>query len=59
MNNGIFLAGIALTYGTGFVVELGLAANLLVLAIVSRIFLNRMKDTFDTVDADALRSLEG
>ncbi|MCI4368327.1 MAG: hypothetical protein L3K09_02015 [Thermoplasmata archaeon] len=59
MNNGIFLAGIALTYGTGFVVELGLAANLLVLAIVARIFLNRMKDTFDTVDADALRSLEG
>ena len=36
-----------------------MAANLLILAIVSRIFLYRMNDTFDTVDADVLRSLEG
>ena len=59
MNNGIFLAGIALTYGLGLFVELGLAANLLVLAIVARIFLTRMKESFDHVDADALRALEG
>ncbi len=59
MNNGIFLAGIALTYGLGLFVELGLAANLLVLAIVARIFLERMKESFDHVDADALRALEG
>lgn len=59
MNNGIFLAGIALTYGLGLFVELGLAANLLVLAIVARIFLQRMKESFDHVDADALRALEG
>lgn len=59
MNNGVFLAGIALTYGLGLLVELGLAANLLVLAIVARIFLERMKESFDHVDADALRTLEG
>ncbi len=59
MNNGVFLAGIALTYGLGLLVELGLAANLLVLAIVARIFLQRMKESFDHVDADALRALEG
>lgn len=59
MNNGIFLAGIALTYGLGLFVELGLAANLLVLAIVARIFLERMKESFDHVDADALRALQG
>lgn len=59
MNNGIFLAGIALTYGLGLLVELGLAANLLVLAIVARIFLERMKESFDHVDTDALRALEG
>ncbi len=59
MENGVFLAGIALTYGLGLLLELGIAANLFVLAIVSRLFLHRMKDTFDTVDADVLRSLEG
>lgn len=59
MNNGILLAGIALTYGLGLFVELALAANLLVLAIVARIFLARMKESFDHVDVDALRSLEG
>ncbi len=59
MNNGILLAGIALTYGLGILVELGLAANLLVLAIVARIFLSRMKESFDHVDVDALRTLEG
>jgi hydrogenase-4 component E len=59
MNNGIFLSGIALTYGLGLFVELGLAANLLVLAIVARIFLERMKGSFDHVDADALRALKG
>ncbi|EQD62286.1 hydrogenase, membrane subunit, partial [mine drainage metagenome] len=41
MNNGILLAGIALTYGLGIFVELGFAANLLVLAIVARIFVTR------------------
>jgi hydrogenase-4 membrane subunit HyfE len=59
MENGVFLAGVALTYGLGVFLELGVAANLLVLAIVSRLFLYRMNDTFDTVDADVLRSLEG
>jgi hydrogenase-4 component E len=59
MNNGILLAGVALTYGLGLFVELALAANLLVLAIVARIFLTRMKESFDHVDADALRALEG
>jgi hydrogenase-4 component E len=59
MENGVFLAGVALTYGLGIFLELGVAANLLILAIVSRIFLYRMNDTFDTVDADVLRSLEG
>ncbi len=59
MENGVFLAGLALTYGLGTLLELGIAANLLVLAIVSRIFLYRMKGAFDSVDADVLRSLEG
>lgn len=59
MNNGILLAGIALTYGLGLFVELGLAANLLVLAIVARIFLARIKESFDHIDVDALRALEG
>ncbi len=59
MENGVFLAGLALTYGLGLLLELGIAANLLVLAIVSRLFLHRMKDSFDSLDADVLRSLEG
>ncbi|MDE1819668.1 MAG: hypothetical protein KGJ23_13445 [Euryarchaeota archaeon] len=59
MANGVFLAGLALTFGLGLLLELGVAANLLILAIVGRLFLFRMKDSFDTVDADALRALEG
>ncbi len=59
MENGVFLAGIALTYGLGLLLELGIAANLFILAVVSRLFLHRMKGSLDTVDADALRSLEG
>lgn len=59
MNNGILLAGIALTYGLGLFIELGLAANLLVLAIVARIFLTRIKESFDHIDADALSALKG
>lgn len=59
MANGVFLAGLALTFGLGLVLELGVAANLLILAIVGRLFLYRMKGSFDTVDTDALRALEG
>ncbi len=59
MANGVFLAGLALTFGLGLLLELGVAANLLILAIVGRLFLYRMKDSFDTVDADTLRALEG
>jgi hydrogenase-4 component E len=59
MENGVFLAGLALTYGLGLLLELGIAANLLLLAIIARLFIYRIKDTFDTVDSDALRSLEG
>lgn len=58
MENGVFLAGLALTYGLGLIIELGVAANLLVLAVVGRLLVYRMKESFDSVDVAVLRTLK-
>ncbi len=57
MENGMFLAALSLTYGMPLVVELGIAFDVLVGAIIIGIFVFNINRTFDTVDASQLRSL--
>ncbi|MHB8586314.1 MAG: hydrogenase [Thermoplasmatota archaeon] len=57
MENGMFLAGLSLTYGMPLLVELGVAFDVLVAAIIVGILIFNINRTFDTVDASRLSKL--
>ena len=57
MENGMFLAALSLTYGMPLIVELGVAFDVLVAAIILGILLFNINRTFDTVDASRLTRL--
>ena len=57
MENGMFLAALSLTYGMPLIVELGVAFDVLVGAIVVGILIFNINLTFDTVDASRLSNL--
>jgi hydrogenase-4 component E len=57
--NGLSLTAFSLTYGMPFVVELGIAFDLLVAIVVSWVYLRRMLETFGSMSTDELRSLRG
>ena len=59
MENGIFLAGISLTYGVPLVVELGIFFDVLVAVMVLGILVYRIGETFDSMDVSKLRRLRG
>jgi hydrogenase-4 component E len=57
MENGLFLAAIALTYGMPMIVEIGVFFDILVGALIMGIFAFRINRTFETVDTGILRRL--
>jgi hydrogenase-4 component E len=57
MENGMFLAALSLTYGMPLIVELGVAFDVLIAAIILGILLFNINKTFDTVDSSRLTKL--
>ncbi|MFA5861694.1 MAG: hydrogenase [Candidatus Thermoplasmatota archaeon] len=57
MENGMFLAALSLTYGMPLIVELGVAFDVLVAAIVLGILLFNINQTFDTIDTRQMERL--
>lgn len=59
MENGLFLAGFALTWGMPAIIELGLVFDLLVGVILLGVFTVQIKRSFGSMDLDKLRRLQG
>jgi len=59
LENGLFLAAIALTYGMPLVVELGVFFDLLIGTMTLGILVYRIRETFDSMDVSKLRKLRG
>lgn len=59
LENGLFLAAIALTYGMPLVVELGVFFDVLVGTMTLGILVYRIRETFDSMDVSKLRKLRG
>jgi len=58
MENGLFFAATASVYGMPMVVELGIALDVLVAALILGIFLFEIRERFDSVDTRHLEKLK-
>jgi len=59
LENGLFLAGISLTYGMPMIVEIGIFFDLLVAVMVLGILAYRIQEAFDSMDVSKLSRLRG
>lgn len=59
LENGIFLAALATTFGMPLVIEMGIFFDLLIAVLLMGIFAFRISDTFDHLDVSRLRRLRG
>ena len=57
MENGLFLAAVAATQGMPLVVELGIAFDVLVAAVLFGVFFFHIRDSIDSLDVDLLTKL--
>ena len=57
MENGLFLAAVAATHGMPLVVELGIAFDVLVAAVLFGVFFLHIKESIDSLDVDRLNRL--
>lgn len=57
IENGLFLAAISATQGMPMIVEIGVAFDVLVAAIIFGVFFFQMKESFDSFDVDHLNQL--
>lgn len=57
MENGLFFAAVAATYGMPMVVELGIAFDVLVAAVLFGVFFFQMRESIDSLDVDRLNRL--
>jgi len=57
MESGIFFAAVVSTYGMPLIVELGVAFDVLVAAILFGVFFFHMSESFDSLDVDRLTRL--
>lgn len=59
MENGIFLAAITAAHGMPMMVELGIAFDVLVAAVLFGVFFFHIRDSIDSLNVDKLNSLHG
>lgn len=59
MENGLFLAGFALTFGMPLIIELGVLFDMLMGVIILGIFVIQIKKSFASSDLDKLTILKG
>jgi hydrogenase-4 component E len=59
MENGLFLAGFALTFGMPLIIELGVLFDMLMGVIILGIFIIQIKKAFSSSDLDKLTILKG
>ena len=57
MENGLFMAAVAATQGMPLVVELGVAFDVLVAAVLFGVFFFHIRDSIDSLDVDSLNRL--
>ena len=57
MENGVFLAGLSITYGMPLIVEVGIFFDILVAVLILGVFVFRINKTFESISIDSLRSL--
>ena len=57
LENGLFFAAVVSTYGMPMVVELGIAFDVLVAAVLFGVFFLHLRDTIDSLDVDRLSRL--
>ncbi len=57
IENGLFFAAVVATYGMPMVVELGIAFDVLVAAVLFGVFFFQMRESFDSLDVDRLNRL--
>jgi len=57
IENGLFFSAVVSTYGMPLIVELGVAFDVLVAAILFGVFFFHMSESFDTLDVDRLNRL--
>ncbi len=57
MENGLFFAAVSATHGMPMVVELGIAFDVFVAAIIFGVFFFHIKDSFDSMDIDQMSKL--
>lgn len=57
LENGLFFAAVASTYGMPMVVELGVAFDVLVAAVLFGVFFFQIRASFDSLDTDRLTRL--
>jgi len=59
LENGIFLAALATTFGMPLVIEIGVFFDLLMGILIMGVFAFRIRDTFEHLDVTRLRRLRG
>jgi len=57
MENGLFFAAVSATHGMPMVVELGVAFDVLIAAIIFGVFFLHLRESFDSLDVDQLSQL--
>lgn len=57
MENGVFLAGLSITYGMPLIVEVGIFFDIFVAVLILGVFVFRINQTFDTINVDTIRRL--
>lgn len=58
MENGLFFAATSATYGMPLVVELGVALDILIAALIFGIFIFQIRTTFDSLDLREMEKLK-
>jgi len=57
IENGLFFAAVVSTYGMPFIVELGVAFDVMVASILFGVFFFHLRDSFDSLDVSHLNRL--